>query len=72
MKSVSKAVASEQQLEERMTRLESRVRKPPGNNDEGLFMLNKQRARLGGVVELDERRDIGHQLDLFEQSYLAH
>lgn len=63
-------VPTEDQLDARIGRLEGKLRGRPGSHDEAQHLLNKQRMRLGGTPDVDERRDIALKLDAWEQVWL--
>ncbi len=68
-----RAVPSDRELLEQISRLEARFRQQarPGDDvDQALFVLNKQRLRLSGAPTEQDRRDVAQQLAGWKRSYL--
>lgn len=64
-------IPTAEQLDDRISRLDARLRKKSGDQSEAVHMLSKQRLRLAGSPDADERKDVQKQLDLWEQAYLS-
>lgn len=63
-------VPTEEQLYDRMSRIDAKLRKKGGDYADAVHTLSKQRARLGGSVSVEDRKDIAKQLDAFEKTFL--
>lgn len=64
-------VPSEEQLYDRISRIDAKLRKKGGDYADAVHTLSKQRVRLGGSVSMEDRRDIAKQLDSFEKTFLG-
>jgi len=66
-----KPVPTETALEDRIDRLEARLKKLPGDRGDALHQLNKLKLKLTGSPDEAERKEVSRALDAWEQTHLT-
>ncbi len=66
-----KPVPTEEKLEERIDRLEAKLKKLPGDRGDALHQLNKLKLKLTGSPDEAERKEVARLLDAWERTHLA-
>lgn len=64
-------VPTEEKLEERIDRLEARLKKLPGDRGDALHQLNTLKLKLTGTPDEAERKEVSRLLDAWEHTHLS-